>query len=361
MRGDLRIGNKTMKILFWNTMFGDKTFYLGKGDIFYKCPVNDCYATHDKSYTDLLDFDAVLFHGNELNLWDLPTKRSPQQWYVFVNLESPVNRPLADQFYENFFNLTMTYRLDSDIVWTYGVIRDLNTDEVVAPLPNTVWTSFNNRTDRAEDVWDKSLWDTIRGKKKPVLWFVSNCYARSGRGSYVKELSKYIEVDIYGKCGNYQCPQSKDCFRSVVEPQYFFYLSFENSFCEDYVTEKLYNPLSYNVVPIVYGGANYSIFAPPGSYIDALDYDTPEELAKYLNWLMDHPRMYKKYFEWKKYYRIDKSTQRAACNLCEFLHEKREPQIYEKLSDWYSKSKCPLQRFLYHVPFLMGSALKNED
>jgi len=60
---------------------------------------------------------------------------------------------------------------------------------------------------------------------------------------YVKELSKYIDVDIYGKCGEFSCDRNRDCFSDVAEADYFFYLSFENSFCDDYVTEKLMNPL----------------------------------------------------------------------------------------------------------------------
>lgn len=88
-----------------------------------------------------------------------------------------------------------------------------------------------------------TILDTVRGKSKLVTWFVSNCDAKSGRMEYVQELSKHIGVDIYGKCGTSSCDKGKDCFGDVIEPNYFFYLSFENSFCDDYVTEKLMNPL----------------------------------------------------------------------------------------------------------------------
>ena len=360
MSGDSRVTNTTKKILFWNTMFGNETFYFGKGDIFIECPVNDCYATHDRNYANLTDFDAVLFHSNELDLTDLPTSRNAKQFYVFVNLESPANRPLISEFLEDYFNLTMTYRLDSDIVWTYGTVREMNTKEIVAPSREVTWRTFYNLPDESDrKKW--SLSGSIERKRRPIIWLVSNCEAKSGRQDYVQELSKHIAVDIYGKCGSMHCPYSEDCFAEVAEPGYFFYLSFENSLCEDYVTEKLYNALSHNVVPIVYGGANYSHFAPPRSYINVFDFDTPKDLARYLKRLIMNPLEYSRYFEWKRHYAIDGGARHAACNLCKVLHEKRETRMYKPLSDWYSRSRCPLQNFLLSQNYVSGNTLKHQD
>ena len=58
-----------------------------------------------------------------------------------------------------------------------------------------------------------------------------------------------------------------DCM-PMVGDNYKFYLSFENSLCRDYITEKFWKVLSYNVVPLVFGGGNYSLYAPKKSYID---------------------------------------------------------------------------------------------
>lgn len=117
---------------------------------------------------------------------------------------------------------------------------------------------------------------------------------------------------------------------------------------------------SYNVVPIVYGGANYNIFAPPGSYINALDYDSPKELADHLKTLMKNPQEYAKYFRWKRYYKINKSSRSAACNLCEFLHKRStaEPSWYSPLSNWYSWGKCPMQFYLNNQKYATGAILK---
>jgi len=68
---------------------------------------------------------------------------------------------------------------------------------------------------------------------------------------YAKELSKFIQVDIYGACGSLRCPrsQSQTCF-DMLDEDYKFYLAFENSNCKDYITEKFFvNGLGYACFP----------------------------------------------------------------------------------------------------------------
>ena len=51
------------------------------------------------------------------------------------------------------------------------------------------------------------------------------------------------------------------------------------------------------MVPVVYSGAQFDKIAPPKSYINALDYESPEELANYLLYLDKNHTAYKEYFE----------------------------------------------------------------
>ena len=51
-----------------------------------------------------------------------------------------------------------------------------------------------------------------------------------------------------------------------------------------------------SIVPIVYGGANYSAFAPPHSLINVADYESPKQLADYLTYLDGNDTAYNEYF-----------------------------------------------------------------
>ena len=99
------------------------------------------------------------------------------------------------------------------------------------------------------------------------------------RLNYAKNLQKLIPVDIYGKCGSLKCGkqfyygygQKQTVLLELLEKEYKFYLSIENSLCNDYVSEKLWTALRLNIVPILLGSYNYSELLPPKTYIDIKD------------------------------------------------------------------------------------------
>ena len=81
------------KILYWNSMASlnnYEQFGMGVGREKYQeagCPVWQCETSQDR--TDLLSYDAILFHYRDWHGNDKPQIRSPNQRYIFVMKESP--------------------------------------------------------------------------------------------------------------------------------------------------------------------------------------------------------------------------------------------------------------------------------
>ena len=118
-----------------------------------------------------------------------------------------------------FFNLTSTFRSDSDLPSQYfsTELRSIACDHC---LPNS---------------------SLLLNKTKLMVWIVSHCKTQSKREDYMAELSQYINVDVFGKCGNFtpKCGSHKDysCTNSMME-DYKFYFAAENSNCKEYFTGK---------------------------------------------------------------------------------------------------------------------------
>ena len=100
-----------------------------------------------------------------------------------------------------------------------------------------------------------------------------------------------------------------------------FYFAFENSLCEDYITEKFWKVLNFNVIPVVLNGVNMSAVAPPHSYIDIKQFENIAgdillslfeetfmrryfitEAAKYLIKVSEDEELFASYFWWRSFY-----------------------------------------------------------
>lgn len=98
-------------------------------------------------------------------------------------------------------------------------------------------------------------------KKKLAAAVISNCGAPSARMDYIRALQKYATIDVFGNCGK-KCPENfvngtRGNCKQIISEEYKFILVFENSFCKEYITEKLFDILRYNIIPVVYGGGDY--------------------------------------------------------------------------------------------------------
>lgn len=225
--------------------------------------------------------DVVVFHIPELGFFGTPRKKPGQLWVAW-SIESEENYPrLRNSRFMKRFDLTMTYRRDSDVLWGYapyyGSAGKLAGALVAPPRPKNI--------------------------EHPVVMMISSRIDRSGRRAYARELARHIPVDSYGRfLRNRTLPaDSGRPTKLSLIASYPFTLAFENSICIDYVTEKFFDPLIAGSVPVYLGAPNIEDYAPGNHcYINVRDYANPCALAAYLKAVLAKPGAYEEYLEWKR-------------------------------------------------------------
>jgi len=176
--------------------------------------------------------------------------------------------------------LTISYRRDSSAWFPSGVFRPLSSKDSV----------YN-------ETFARKL---LSKKTRPVAWFAGECKTFSKRENYVNALQKQITVDKYGNCGTLKCDRLNNECWTQLSSNYWFYLAFENSVCNDYVTEKFYESAAQFVIPIVLKRSLLKNLAPNNSFIAVDDFKSAEALANHLKYLMKNVDKYLLHFEWKK-------------------------------------------------------------
>ena len=228
----------TKTILAWNKFYGENNFGYGTGKITpfenNHCPVTNCELTMDRSR--LSDSDYVILHMSDLIEQEPPTTRPSTQRWIWLLIESPYYTRTFEN-YNNFFNYTADYQVESEFGNNYESQKRF------------LW---------AENTTFNAAHDYSAGKTGFAAALISNCGAANRRLDYINKLKTFVGVDVYGKCGT-PCPGEADC-REFVGGKYKFFLAFENSICKDYITEKFFLMLKYDVVPVVFGGGNYTRF-----------------------------------------------------------------------------------------------------
>eukprot|EP00095_Tigriopus_kingsejongensis_P008950 maker-scaffold199_size265817-snap-gene-1.57 protein:Tk08950 transcript:maker-scaffold199_size265817-snap-gene-1.57-mRNA-1 annotation:"hypothetical protein DAPPUDRAFT_60476" len=325
---------KLKTILFYTDAYGMYDYFVGAvGREAFQvqgCPDEPCFITSNRSLVPMDQFDALIFHprANSFRMSAMPPKRSPHQRYIMWIIESGCYPSVHLPKTNNFFNWTMSYRADSDIGRPYGWFRPSQ------PLPSDATQAQlitqSGRTHR----------HLAQGKTKLVAWFVSNCHTVSNREAYIKELQKQIPVDIFGRCGTHQCsPKEEGNCMTMVDQDYKFYLSFENSLSLDYVTEKLFKVMVLNVIPVTFNSGQ-RIGAPKHSVIDATRF-TPADLAAYLKKVAADDALFAEYMWWKDYYTVETKSAEF-CQLCRMLNNPLQPpKVYSSMQKWWvDDAKC---------------------
>lgn len=294
--------------------------WLSKEDTMSSCPAKNCIFSMDRSMVNRSD--AVIFDILRL-LWrgtKPPKRRNCEQRWIFYSRESSCRMWKLAKSWQGVFNWTMTFKLDSDIPTKWKVLKRKD-----VPSERTDYVSI------------------VKRKTKKVACLVSNCHDSALRDLYVSELSKHIDVDIYAKCGKFECGSTTNCI-SLFDRKYKFYLSFENSLQEDYVTEKFWRTLNMNLVTIVRSGANYTRHGVlPSWIINTKDFEHPKDLARYLDHLDKNISEYMKYLSWKREHFSQDCMEQHLCTLCVRLNNPFEPVKWysgNAAEKWFSASRC---------------------
>jgi alpha-1,3-fucosyltransferase len=385
---------KSVHLLTGRFAFPNWQFYDGLGEEPFKnCPVTRCYAFTSLPFLHipLEDVDGVMVHGP--NLWYMLNRktyvRNPKQLWLFYTMESQGLTFCSSHFelteLDDWFNLTATFKIDSSIPLDYKQFR--NWQDVLFDLDYikefrlAKLHEIPDPTTTIRDLSVKQIAQDVQ-QRSFIAWYVSHCETYSRRENYVKEMLKYVDIDIYGKCGDSHFPKhaQKDPCKSHKDSQcqrklfnkYKFYLSFENCLCNDYISEKFWKfyesdkIFRINIIPVVRGarkeqyryGVKYDKF-----YINSDNFKTPKDLADYLVYLDRNQTAYLEYFEWKvNLYRklngvirnenhkirenYNVSTwfhlREPFCQMCSYLHNKTflENEATNKrwkLSEWFNK------------------------
>ncbi|XP_076046459.1 GDP-fucose protein O-fucosyltransferase 3-like [Oratosquilla oratoria] len=280
--GDVKVDSLHMPVILWWTPFTGAQWQTRE------CREGSCIFTENRSYLKKRQTKAVMFYGSDFDPIDMPLPRRARHWWALLHEESPKNQNLFDhEPVLSLFNLTATFKRTSDFPLT---LQYLTTLESLTSLKNYVPTSGKN----------KFLDDLA-----PVIYVQSDCDTPSERDDYVKELSKFIKIDSYGKCLH-----NRDLPRHLQDPieamdadeflrltaNYKFTLAFENAVCDDYITEKLWRPLSVGSLPVYLGSPSVKDWLPnPGAAILVQDFDTAESLASFLNRLNTDDDLYERH------------------------------------------------------------------
>ncbi|XP_029950086.1 alpha-(1,3)-fucosyltransferase 4-like [Salarias fasciatus] len=292
-------------------------------DCWERFQISGCTITTDRSMHNKADA-VVMRHlyGNLDKEAPFPPEPRPaaQKW-IWLNFESPTNvRGLWE--FEGIYNLTLSYREDSDIFLPYGYL-----------IPNVLL----DKVPQAH--FAKPLQSSSDPRPGFVAWVVSHWEDGLERVHFYRLLKDYIKIDLFGHAGTTVLPPGHNSVVQMLR-QYRFYLAFENSQHTDYITEKLWNAVNCGAIPVVLGPSrkNYERFLPPEAFIHVDDFRTVQELAQYLLKVKDSPSLIQMHLSWRTDYSFHMTAlgDESYCTACKAVRmRKGKTDVVKNLTAWF--------------------------
>ena len=304
----------------------------GKDIMLDDCGKCSCRITTRNISTLTNDSDAVMFNSRDEDFVidgkvNVPGYHPPgQYWVLFTHEGTFLKDKVYDAFPGDVFDLTATYRRDADVYMPYGKCELRKQGKYELPP------------------------DFLKEKTGLAVWHVTHCTDRSLRLTFTEQLQTYIKVDVFwtGGCSQNPLPQNHrlhvghnltDVAAANIT-KYKFYLSFENTYCKDYITEKSYKMFQDNVytVPVVRGSGPYEGMLPPGSYINANDFKDAKELAGHLTKLDQNDQMYMDYFKSRTDYECSTDSYNITHRFCELCNGVSQA-VTKQIQKTYNKNE----------------------
>ncbi|KAF9280683.1 hypothetical protein BGZ68_007082 [Mortierella alpina] len=258
---------------------------------------------------------VVLFTGSKLDRANMPStqRKDTQAWVLNEVLESRYGASQEQDLDALPFTHSWSHLFESDFVET---VFDSTLLEAVTAPPKISLQEKNRLRALGKD----------QGGKAPAAWIVLNsdsdnaatvakaagecdgADAPSGRESYVRELQKLMDIDIYDEGGclkNTAWPVHEDTQKpwtaEEIMRQYKFVFALERVNCQDYVTRTLADALTAGAVPVVDGPRDYSRFLPtPNAFVQMNTFISPELLAQELDTLDRDDTLYQQRLTYRK-------------------------------------------------------------
>ncbi|CAJ1065365.1 alpha-(1%2C3)-fucosyltransferase 4-like [Xyrichtys novacula] len=312
---------RAVTLLIWTHPFGR---YRRLPDCLALHQIEKCTLTDD--WSAYLEADAVIIHHREVasgTVFLPPEPRPGAQKWIWMNYESPAHTPGLGRF-DGVFNLTLSYRTDSDIFLPYGYL---------VPIRHTT-----RRNRFAQPLHAPSRSQLLRPRL--LAWVISNWSESHARVAFYHQLRQYVKVDVFGRAGH-PIPEDNGS-GSVVRMlgQYQFYLALENSQHTDYITEKLWNAVRAGSIPVVLGPSrqNYERFMPPEAFIHVDDFPTVRALARYLLRLRRDPVRLRRHLDWRGGYSLHQPAfwTEHYCTACRAVRRNQgRTEVVRDLKQWF--------------------------
>ena len=151
--------------------------------------------------------------------------------------------------------------------------------------------SVQNREDLSDDLANRKFCNFIYSNSK-------NGEGASARIEFCKKLQQYKHVDCPGKVLHNVdidfAPRSGDWANSKIAllHDYKFTIAFENRYTSGYTTEKLYQPLMANSIPIYMGNPTVVNDFNPKAFINCNDYNNFDEVIEVVKELDNNNQKY---------------------------------------------------------------------